>query len=208
MASLETRIKQTELVQRRYPRAGSLRSGLDFELRLMGRADRDTLLSFARTLPPDDLLYLRNDITDPDVVDRLIEDIERCRIVTVLAFSGETVLGEGSLLHNQADWTRHVGQIRLIVSPDVRSKGLGRFLAEEMFSIADAFGLELLTAQMTTEETGAQAVFRGLGFESIGMLPGYVMTRDGDRKDLLMMGYDLRRRGAPSSEASSAPSSQ
>ena len=34
---------------------------------------------------------------------------------------------------------------------------------------------------MTTEETGAQAVFRGLGFESIGMLPGYVMTRDGDR---------------------------
>ncbi len=75
MASLETRIKQTELVQRRYPRAGSLRSGLDFELRLMSRADRDTLLNFAQTLPPDDLLYLRNDITDPDVVDRLIEDI-------------------------------------------------------------------------------------------------------------------------------------
>ena len=203
MASLETRIKQTELVQRRYPREGSLRSGLDFELRLMSRADRDLLLGFARTLPPDDLLYLRNDITDPDVIDRLIEDIEHCRIVTVLAMSDSSVLGEGTLLHNQADWTRHVGQIRLIVALDQRSKGLGRFLAEECFSIADAFGLELLTAQMTTEQTFARDVFRGLGFESIGLLPGYVMTRDGDRKDLLMMGYDLRSRGAPSSEASS-----
>jgi ribosomal protein S18 acetylase RimI-like enzyme len=208
MASLETRIQQTELVQRRYPRTGSLRSGLDFDLRLMTRVDRDTLLGFAQALPPDDLLYLRNDITDPDVVDRLIEDIEHCRVVTVLAVSGDTVVGEGTLLHHQADWTRHVGQIRLIVLPDARSKGLGRFLAEETFSIADAFGLELLTAQMTTEETGAQAVFRGLGFESIGMLPGYVMTREGDRKDLLMMGYDLRRRGAPSSSGDEVPRHQ
>lgn len=197
---IETRAKQTELVGRRYPRTGSLRSGLDVEMRLMGRADRDLFLSFARTLPQDDLLYLRSDISDPDVVDRWIEDIEGARTVTVLAFSDEELLGEASLLHTAADWTRHVGQIRVIVSPEMRSKGLGRFLAEETFAIADMFGLELLTAQMTSDQVGAQAVFRGLGFESIALLPGYVMTGDGQRRDLLMMGYDLRKRGAPTTE--------
>ncbi len=198
----ETRSKQTELVGRRYPRTGSLRSGLDVEMRLMGRDDRDLFLAFAQSLPPDDLLYLRSDISDPDVVDRWIEDIEEHRTVTVLAFNEGKLLGETSLLHSAADWTRHVGQIRLIVSPDTRSNGLGRFLAEEMFAIADTFGLELLTAQMTSDQVGAQAVFRGLGFESIALLPGYVMDADGQRRDLLMMGYDLRKRGAPTSEAS------
>lgn len=201
MATLaETRAKQMELVRRRYPRAGSLRSGLDFEMQLMARPHRDAFLAFARSLPADDLLYLRNDITDPAVVDRLIEDIETNRSVTILAFDGDRILGEASLLHSAANWTRHVGQIRVIVLPETRSQGLGRFLAEETFSIADTLGLELLTAQMTHDQVGAQSVFRGLGFESIALLPGYVMTGDGQRRDLLMMGYDLRRRGAPASE--------
>jgi L-amino acid N-acyltransferase YncA len=170
-------------------------------MRLMSRADGDLFLGFAKSLPPDDLLYLRDDISDPEVVERWLADIEANRTVTVLAFSGGKLLGEASLLHTTADWTRHVGQIRVIVSPEMRSQGLGRFLAEETFSIADTFGLELLTAQMTSDQVGAQAVFRGLGFESIALLPGYVMTRDGDRRDLLMMGYDLRKRGAPTSES-------
>jgi ribosomal protein S18 acetylase RimI-like enzyme len=199
----EKRSKQTELVSRRYPRTGSLRSGLDVEMRLMGESDREQFLEFAQSLPPDDLLYLRSDISDPEVVERLLEDIAAHRTVTVLAFSEGKLLGETSLLHSGADWTRHVGQIRLIVAPEARSNGLGRFLAEEMFGIADTFGLELLTAQMTSDQVGAQAVFRGLGFESIALLPGYVMDADGQRRDLLMMGYDLRKRGAPTSEAAS-----
>jgi ribosomal protein S18 acetylase RimI-like enzyme len=198
----EKRSKQTELVSRRYPRTGALRSGLDVEMRLMGEGDREQFLEFAQSLPPDDLLYLRSDISDPEVVERLLEDIAAHRTATVLAFSEGKLLGETSLLHSGADWTRHVGQIRLIVAPEARSNGLGRFLAEEMFAIADTFGLELLTAQMTSDQVGAQAVFRGLGFESIALLPGYVMDADGQRRDLLMMGYDLRKRGAPTSEAS------
>ena len=203
MASLaETRAQQTALVERRYPRHGSLRSGLKFEMRLMSPEDRDVFVAFARALPPDDLLYLRNDVTDPDAVDRWLEDIARHRTVTILAWAEGTLLGEASLLHSAANWTRHLGQIRVIVSPETRSQGLGQFLAEETFSIADTLGLEMLTAQMTQDQVGAQAVFRGLGFESIALLPGYVMTLEGERRDLLMMGYDLRRRGAPTSEQS------
>ena len=194
----EQRAQQTELVRRRYPHHGSLRSGLEVDFRLMGAGDREAFLAFARSLPPDDLLYLRIDPTDPANIDRLIEDIGTYRRITVLACAGATILGEATLIHSEADWTRHIGQIRVITAADARGKGLGRFLAEEIFAMADTLGLDKLSAQMTNDQVGAQAVFRGLGFEAVALLPGFVIARDGTTHDLLVMAYDLRRRGAPS----------
>ena len=54
--------------QRTYPRTIHLGNGTAMTLRLMSGADVDSLVSFARSLPVDDLLFLRMDITDPRVV--------------------------------------------------------------------------------------------------------------------------------------------
>jgi len=48
-----------------YPRAVTLAGGGTISLRLMSADDRDRLVAFARELPPDDLLFLSVDITDP-----------------------------------------------------------------------------------------------------------------------------------------------
>jgi NADP-dependent 3-hydroxy acid dehydrogenase YdfG len=42
---------------------------------------RDRLVAFARELPPDDLLFLSVDITDPEAVGRFIEGLEAGRII-------------------------------------------------------------------------------------------------------------------------------
>lgn len=193
----DVRERQASLIARRYPSRATLRGGREIDVRLMGPSDRARFLAFARSLSHDDLLYLPWDITDERVVDQWLENIVHNRTTTVLALEDDRVIGEASLVHNEAGWTDHIGEIRVTVNSQMRGQGLGRFLAEEIFAIADTIGLERISARMTHDQASAQAVFESLGFHIVAELPGWVMDRDGRMRDLVVMAYDLRARGAP-----------
>ena len=71
-----------------YARELQLSDGRRVSLKLMEAADKQRVLSFAQSLPPDDLLFLRTDITEPAVVDEWIGNLEKGATVTVLAEAG------------------------------------------------------------------------------------------------------------------------
>jgi hypothetical protein len=62
-------------------------------IRLMGAPDRDSILLFARHLPPEDLLFLHSDITQPPIVDEWLRSIEKGGTVTLLAEPDGTLEG-------------------------------------------------------------------------------------------------------------------
>ena len=173
-------------VQARYPRTVALADGRGVTLRLMTAADVEPVLAFARGLDPDELLYLRVNITEPGVVERWAHYIEAGRTETVLALDGEAVAGEASLLHNRTSWTRHLGEIRLQVAPPHRRRGLARLLVDEVEWIARTLSLQMLTARMTLDQTAAQSFFRQIGFQREAVLWDYVMTADGKTRNLLV----------------------
>jgi RimJ/RimL family protein N-acetyltransferase len=173
-------------VRARYPSTVLMRNGHSAQLRLMERGDADAVLAFARSLPEDDLLFLRWDITRPEIVDEWVTEIEAGRIITLLALTDDELLGTGDLYHNETNWTRHLGEIRLLLSPGARGSGLGRILADEIYEIAKLLGLRMLTAQMTMDQHGAQAIFRRLGFQREAVLFDYVVDKDGTTRDLLV----------------------
>ena len=173
-------------IARHYPRQVELADGASVELELMGSRDIDDMLAFARTLPPNDLMFLRINITDRLIVEHWVESIEGGRTITVLARQDGNVLGESTLLHNEANWTRHLGEIRIQISPAARRRGLARVLAREIDTIARQLGLQLLTARMTLDQSAAQAVFRRLGFQREAVLWDYAITPDGDTRNVLV----------------------
>ncbi len=173
-------------IARHYPRQVELTDGSQAALELMGGGDIDDMLAFARTLPPHDLMFLRVNITDRPVVEHWVASIEMGRTITVLARQDGKVLGESTLLHNEANWTRHLGEIRIQISPAARRRGLARVLAREIDTIARQLGLQLLTARMTLDQSAAQAVFRRLGFQREAVLWDYAITPDGDTRNVLV----------------------
>ncbi len=173
-------------VQARYPRTVTLADGGTVTLRLMTPDDVEAVLAFARSLDPDELLYLRVNITEPGVVERWAHYIEAGRTETVLAIDGDSVAGEASLLHNRTSWTRHLGEIRLQVAPRHRRRGLARLLTDEVERIARTLNLQMLTARMTLDQTAAQSFFRQIGFQREAVLWDYVMTADGRTRNLLV----------------------
>jgi GNAT superfamily N-acetyltransferase len=175
-----------DAVRAHYPRTVTLADGGTVTLRLMTPDDVEAVLAFAKSLDPDELLYLRVNITEPGVVERWAHYIEAGRTETVLALAGDSVAGEASLLHNRTSWTRHLGEIRLQVAPRHRRRGLARLLTDEVERIARTLNLRMLTARMTLDQTAAQSFFRQIGFQREAVLWDYVMTADGRTRNLLV----------------------
>jgi L-amino acid N-acyltransferase YncA len=180
----------TSVIKRTYPWQTTINE-LDVSFRLMEPSDRDQILAFGRTLPAHDLLFLRIDITDPKVVDEWVENLQKDRTVTILAESEGELVGWASLHHNEVLWTRHVGEIRVLLKPELRGFSLGKTLANEVFAIAKDMGLQKVMVQMTTDQRGARGMVEALGFRPEALLADFVMARDGKTHDLLIMSYDV-----------------
>ncbi|HEY2524689.1 MAG TPA: GNAT family N-acetyltransferase [Candidatus Binataceae bacterium] len=174
-----------------YPRELKLSDGRPVSFRLMQAADKEKVLGFARSLPPDDLLFLRTDITEPPLVDEWIGNIEKGATVTVLAEVDAEMAGYASLHLEQARWTRRVGEIRVQVGLPYRGSGLGRQLSVQIFRLGQARGLKKMAAMMTPDQAGARAAFEKIGFSVEALLQDWVVDRTGRPRDLLIMSHDL-----------------
>lgn len=174
-----------------YPRMFQLADGSSVELRVMSSDDRDAILGFARALPEEDLLFLRVDLTEADVVDAWVGNIRSGRMAAFAAYRDDVFLGYAAVHRNPAPWMRHIGEIRVNVAPAVRAQGLGRLLVSHGFDMASTFALQKLVAQMTADQHGAQAAFRRLGFVPEALLADFVVDRSGRSRDLVMMTFDV-----------------
>ncbi len=176
----------------RYPKSEKV-GGSEIILREMRGADEKDVLDFARTLPTHDLLFVRRDITNPKVVTAWVDAIRAGSMWTLLATKEEAILGCAALIRDPLSWSPHVGELRVLVSPTTREKGLGRLLIQEAFRKALALDLKKLIAQMTVDQKGAIAIFEELGFRGEALLRDHVRDRDGATHDIVILSHDVAR---------------
>ena len=174
---------------RSYPRHAKTDAG-EIEFRLMSRADEAAVLTFAQKLPTHDLFLPRN-ISQPKVLSAWINEIERGAIISLLAVKGDTVVGCGTLVRDPHSWSTHVGEIRMVVSQEVRGQGVGRTLSQETFALALGEGLEKLSVQMTVDQQAAIALFESLGFKAEALLRDHVRDVDGKKHDIVVLGHNV-----------------
>ncbi|HUK91437.1 MAG TPA: GNAT family protein [Blastocatellia bacterium] len=175
---------------RQYPWTTDI-GGSPVTMRIMTPDDIGRLLEFVRSLPPDDLLFLSIDLTRPEAAEQWARYVGTGRIKTILLERDGKLVGHGSLGHNELVWTRHLGEIQLLINPELRGQGLGSLLANEVFLLAKELGLKKIVARMASEQHGAIQVFERLGFRAEALLADYVIDREGRTHDLIVMSYDV-----------------
>jgi RimJ/RimL family protein N-acetyltransferase len=175
---------------RTYPLHVATEAG-DIELRMMGPADEAMVLDFAQKLPVHDLLFLPRNISEPKVLAAWIKEIERGSITSLLAVKSGRVVGCGTIVRDPHSWSPHVGEIRNVVSPEVRGQGVGRALSQETFALALSVGLEKLLVQMTVDQTGAIAIFEGLGFKAEALFRDHVRDSAGQTHDIVVLAHNV-----------------
>ncbi|MFU8815462.1 MAG: GNAT family N-acetyltransferase [Pseudomonadales bacterium] len=180
------------LIDQRYPRTVEIARG-EVLVSPMTAADQADLLTFARQLPIHDLLFLRRDITQPKVLAAWAAELADGSIVSLVAREAGSIVGCTAVVRDTLSWSPHVGELRVLVSPEIRDRGLGRVLIQESFLIALDLELEKLVAHMTVDQTKASAVFEEMGFRPEALLKDHVKDPDGVKHDLLVLSHDVAR---------------
>lgn len=172
-----------------YPRTVIVKEDREVEIWPMTADDAPALLAFYRALPPEDLLYLREDVTTPESMTRWVESIESEQGWHLLAGYEGRIIADGELDHQFYGWSRHVGELRLVVDPAFRGSGLSILLAREVLAQAADEDLHKVMVQMTVDQHAAIHMCKKLGFRHEAILTEHVQDQHGQLRDLVIMGY-------------------
>ncbi len=174
-----------------YPRRLTLKGRKTVHARPMTYEDADPLHQFFCGIPEEDLLFLRRDVTDRDVIESWANDIALGNTFTLLAERDGSVVGEASIHRSRVPWSAHVGEIRVVVDAEHRQLGLGSALVQAIFLESLERGVEKIIAEMTPDQKGAINVFQKLGFRIEGLLRDHVRDRRGQKRDLVVMAHEV-----------------
>ena len=169
-----------------------LRDGTPVEIRTLDEADVGRLVNFFRHVPVEDRLFLREDVVVSDVVYNWVRNYGPQRSLVLLAEADGEIIGNVTIERQTAPWSRHVGEMWVLVARDARGQGVGRQLVEEGFRAALGMGLEKIVVPITANQVAAVEIFRSLGFTPEALLTGYVKDPRGqERHDLVIMAHDV-----------------
>lgn len=170
-----------------YPQEVGLLDGTVVTLRPMKVGDEKALLDFFRALPADDVFYLKEDVTSEAVIHRWAADLDYDRALPLLAFVGERVVADATLLRSRSGARQHVGELRIIVHPWYRNLGLGTVMMHHLMSIANEAGLEVLSFEAVRgKHDEAIRSAQWLGFSHVAVLKGRAKEGKGRYHDVVV----------------------
>jgi ribosomal protein S18 acetylase RimI-like enzyme len=154
------------------------------EIRQLEVADRDAVERFVGRVPDADRTFFKEDVNAPEAVDAWT----RPGTARAVAVEGGEVVGYVAVvpLHG---WSSHVGEVRLIVDPGHRGRGIGRALARRAVLEAVALDLRKMVVEVVADQEPTVGMFRSLGFDPEALLVDHVRDRSGSLRDLLVLAH-------------------
>ena len=176
-----------------YPKKVILKDGTEVILNLCTTADKKRLLEFFTSLPREDRMFLKADVTDLTFIDNWVHAIDNQTKIAVIAEKDGKIIAQANLRQEWYGWMRHVGEIRVIVAHEHQRKGLGTILTREMFNQSLKRGLDKLEAFVMDNQIAAIKAFKRAGFRKEAELKDHVMDLDGKKRNLIIMTNNVRR---------------
>src|SRR5512134_3884555 len=175
----------------RYPKEITLKDGVRVTFRPMVPEDADLLWDFFRQIPPEDKMYLREDVDRKEEVERWAHHLDYATILPILAFSEGRIVGDATLHRNRTGWKQRVGTIRILICPEFRHRGLGTSMIRELRHIGTKTSLHYLLAEVIEEQQAAIRAFEKLGFERMAVFRKYVNDQKGNLHTLVVLLYPM-----------------
>ncbi|MCZ2110376.1 MAG: GNAT family N-acetyltransferase [Dehalococcoidia bacterium] len=177
----------------RYPITSTLRDGSSVTLRPMEAGDSAGVLAFFRRIPEDERFFLKDDVTNPAVIDSWAEHLNYDRALPLLGFDGARVVANATLIRHRGGWRRDSAEIRVVIDPGYRSKGLGTLMMRELVNVAWDAELDYVEFEMIAgiQQEALEGVESGLGALRVGVLQDYVKDAHGNLHDLVFLRLPL-----------------
>jgi RimJ/RimL family protein N-acetyltransferase len=142
----------------------------------------DAAATFFGRLPEADLTFIKEDVHDPAAIEGWIGQ-SGARWVAV---DGDTVVGFAAL-RPLAGLSDHVAELRLVVDPARRGRGLGRTLTLQAVGWGLRHGITKIVVEVAAGQEHTIDMFGKLGFTGEALLRDHVRDRSGEVHDLVLL---------------------
>ena len=177
-----------------FPREITLRDCSRVVVRPPEDRDERALLEFFLQVPQEERFFLKEDVTAPDVVHRWVTERDFRRALALLALDGPKIVADAVLIRRRGNSRSHIGEIRVVVAPEYRDRGLGSALIRELCDIADDAGLEKVMFELVADrEQEAIRAAEWLGFLRVATIEGGAVDPLGHHHDVVLMAMPLGR---------------
>ncbi|WP_196809564.1 GNAT family N-acetyltransferase [Nocardia sp. 348MFTsu5.1] len=153
----------------------------------MTSADIPAVNVFISRVPRGEYLFLKEDLGNPDVIDSWRT---RHGSRVLIATAGDEVAGLLAVIPGLG-WSAHVGELRLVVAPEWRGKGIGAALARRGLQSAVDSGLMKLTTEVLSDQSGVISLFNELGFVGEALLTDQARDETGQLHDILVLAHPV-----------------
>lgn len=170
----------------------TLRDGTRVLLRLLDSSDRGRLHAMFAVVSDDDLTSMRDNVRDPAVIQRWVEELNYSRVIPLIAVVNDDIVGDATLHLGRGPY-RHRAEVRIFLSKTYRQRGLGTVMLKSLIDIAKKLNLHLLTVEVAADSTPTIRAFRGMGFQMQTILPDFMMMPDGEARDVALLILPLVR---------------
>lgn len=179
--------KLSEILITTFPKTITLDDGTPITLRPLLKTDEAGLLEYFASIAPEDRLCLKDDVTDPKVIENWIYEINYDTLLSIIGLHNGKIVADGTLHFNPIGWTRHQAELRLTTSPQFRIRGLGTAMLQNLLDIATRLGLEQISIEIPPRLDKAFYLFEKMGFKEVANLQGFVKDLEGTESDLVLM---------------------
>jgi len=177
-----------------FPKEVCLRDGSRVLVKALEAGDEQALLDFFLRVPEEERFFLKEDVTAPDVVDRWVRERDVRRALALLAMDGPRVVADAVLIRRRGNSRSHIGELRVVVAPEYRERGLGTALIRELCDVADDAGLEKVMFELVADrEQEAIRAAEWLGFLRVATIEGGAVDQMGHHHDVVLMAMPLGR---------------
>lgn len=144
---------------------------------------RGALVDFVSRIPPEDRGFFDRSLLSQVAVASWTQAVPERRLVAVEdgAVHGIVTVAPGS------GWTSHLGELRLVVTPSSRGRGVGRALADAALELAVNLPLRKVTVEVMATNLRTQAMFTALAFDEEARLRGQVVDGAGELQDIVVL---------------------
>ena len=177
----------SEIIISTYPKTVPLDDDTPVTIRPLLKKDEAALLQYFGSLPPEDRLCLKEDVTDPKVIENWIYEMDYDTILPLIALNNGNIVGDATLHFNPIGWTRHQAEVRLTTATHFRVRGLGTILLQNLIDIANQMDLEQIHIEIPPVLDKAFYLFEKMGFKEVAKLEGFVKDLEGTESDLVLM---------------------
>ncbi len=170
-----------------YPKTFISKNGVPIIIRPMIKEDAKGLYEFFSGLDKEDKIFLRDDVSNPEVTKKWAENLNYDIVLPLLGIHENKIIADGTLHSSNYFWTRHVAEIRIVVAKDFRNTGIGKKIVSELFFYALKRGFKKITAQVPFYQLNTIRIFEALGFEKEAILKKHILAQGKGYSDLIIM---------------------